>query len=76
MGFSGLSQVESSIFELGAGGMIVYSTITMVLEVPKSETIPNRRPIFHGWSNVTFDSLIGGTMRGLKIAKLVYNYKH
>ncbi|CAL1142031.1 unnamed protein product, partial [Cladocopium goreaui] len=25
--------VESSIFELGAGGMIVYSTITMVLEV-------------------------------------------
>lgn len=25
--------VESSVFELGAGGMIVYSTITMVLEV-------------------------------------------
>lgn len=26
-------QVESSFFELGAGAMIVYSTITMILEV-------------------------------------------
>ena len=28
-----LLQVESSFFELGAGAMIVYSTITMILEV-------------------------------------------
>ena len=55
-----MSQVESSIFELGAGGMIVYSTITMVLEVPQ----------FFGWSNVTFDSNWWYNMGPRSIAKV------